>query len=336
MSAKQSNLSEGEVEIQVGEETAQKVAAQDSKPAEDPQLEEEDEFSPDDDLRCKCLICCSCMNCLCRLLNVTPFFSMATFCGMMAMIFETIKLYSQLEQDFLSRVFVVSETFKGWLGFAIFIMAGSMLVNMFVAFHSWMSSPYFLKQCCHQDERVEGCRKFCKSLTHYVHWTFLFISFIGSYIATIVGFVLTMFCMMLPILSGLCYGACAPIYAGETTLDETSLEELFVVIKSAMDDGLNENFRSIISEVDLTEITEEEQLDFCNNVFPDATSQSGWLLVCCIVLVVMQVNFAVISRGNLVQFNFHERLEKKHQRALEENADQEEDNGEMVPLKSQK
>lgn len=330
MSANQTDaVNEDQLVVQVGEDTAHK----EGKPAEDPQAEEQNEFSPDDDLRCKCLICCRCMNCLCRLLNVTPFFSMATFCGMMAMIFETIKLYNKLEEDFLDRVFVVSDTFKGWLGFGVFIIAGSMLVNMFVALHSWMSSPFFLKQCCHEDERVEGCRKCCKSLTHYVHWTFLFMSFVCSYIATIVGFVLTMFCMMLPILAGLCYGACAPIYDGAKTLAETSLNELFVVIKSAMDDGVNENFKSIISEVDLTHITDAQTLDFCNNVFPDATSNSGWLLVCCIALVVMQVNFAIISRGNLVSYTAHERIERKHQNSFRlPNNEASAKDGETAPL----
>jgi len=303
-----------------------------------------------DDLPCKRLICCKCMQCFCRCINVTPFFSVATLIVMIVMIARAGTLYGSLYET-LFKVFVVSDEIRKWLEFAATIMMISALMNMFVTLQSYMSSQFFLKNCCHKNEAMEGCcRRFCATLANWTHWTFLMVAFLSSYVATVLAIVLVMVVSLLPILAGLSYGACLPIYDAESpvpadVIEDTnhSLHGLFVIINDAKQHGLNEYISSMIDDVNLDTISHEETEDMCA-MFSTSVSEAGWFFACCVVLVIMQLNFAVISRGNLVEWKAHERhekedLKKKHEAENEEHplnkhmAAQSKNKAELKPLK---
>lgn len=187
------------------------------------------------------------------------------------------------------------------LGILILILN---IVNALVTIQAFLSKEYVLESWCKM--RTDGLTTFCHCFGQTVHKAFLWLCFVAAYLSCLTAVFIAMIGALFPVFTGLCYAVCTPIYDGKATLaGETTLEDILQVLQTAKDRGL-------IFKVDVNvhTISDEDTLQYCE-VFEQNIGKSGYFFVWIIMLVVLQINFTIISRGNLVEFLSHEKSEGK-------------------------
>lgn len=241
----------------------------------------------------------SCYTFCCEFIPSIPFMSYATAALSFIMIGKFLNTFSDLE-DVLNEYFEIKDA-KPILRWSL---AGILIFDITVCVLSTFASEYcFYNLCSRKSGEKSCCRSCLECFQKTTAWVLLWFCFIGSYLVVIAAVLMQLVSTLLPYTVLLMNSACEPLLEDSAAASPTTpaatqmLDSFFDVLETAEQHDEVAKWLSVHKPAN-----DDEYLEFCR-VLEANEGNTQDLFVWAIIVLFLQINIVVISRGNLVAYN---------------------------------